>query len=178
MTRVVEAKRRFQVKVRVTELCALVVLAMVQAVSSQNVPTTKESRPRRVVFVCEHGAALSVVSAAYFNKLAKEEQLNYHAVARGVTPQENVSAQAATGLKEDGLAPEIERPLALSQDDLNEATHIVTFVPLTGKYSTNRVVEKWPDVIWVPGSYEKSRDGILKHMQDLLSKLRAETKPR
>jgi hypothetical protein len=121
---------------------------------------------------------LSVVSAAYFNKLAKEEHLNFHAVARGVTPQENVSAQAMAGLKQDGLAPEIERPLALSQDDLDEAAHIVTFFPIPYKYSTKALVENWHEVTWGPGSYQKSRDGILKHMQDLLRKLKAETKPR
>lgn len=163
---------------RVHGLCALVVLAMVQAMSPPNVQTTKESRPREVVFVCEHGAALSVVSAAYFNKLANEQHLNYHAVARGVTPQENVSAQATTGLKQDGLAPDIEKPLALSQDDLNEAARVVTFFPIPDKYSTKALVESWRDVTWGPGSYEKSRDGILKHVQELLRKLRAETKPR
>jgi chromate transporter len=149
-----------------------------QAVSPQKLQTTKDSGPCEVVFVCEHGAALSVISATYFNKFAKEENLNYHAVARGVTPQEKVSAQAATGLKRDGLAPEIETPLALSRDDLNQAACVVTFFPIPVKYSTKSPAENWRDVTWAPGSYEKSRDGILMHMQDLVRKLRAETKPR
>ena len=163
---------------RVQGCSILLVLAMVQLMSAQNAQTTVESRPREVVFVCEHGAALSVVSAAYFSKLAKEQHLNYHAVARGVTPQENVSAQATTGLKQDALAPELERPLGLSQDDLNEAARFVTFFPLPEKYSTKAPVESWGDVTWGPGSYEKSRDGILKHMHELLRKLRAETESR
>jgi protein-tyrosine-phosphatase len=157
-------------------LCVLVVLATVQKVSPQNVQATKENRPARVVFVCEHGAALSVISAAYFNKLAEEQHLNYHAVARGVTPQDKVSAQATTGLKQDRLASEIERPLPLSQEDLNEAARIVTFFPIPDTYSTKSLVEEWGDVTWKAGSYKKSRDAILEHMQDFLRKLRAATK--
>jgi arsenate reductase len=165
------------VKMRFQTLCALMVLSLVQAVSPQNPETRKDGQPREVLFVCEHGAALSVISAAYFNKLAKVEQLNYHAIARGVTPQENVSAQARTGLKHDGFTAEIERPVALSQHDLDEAARIVTFFAIPDRYSSRVPVEKWSDVTWGPGSYEKSRDGMLKHMQNLLQKLRAETKP-
>jgi hypothetical protein len=44
---------------------------------------SQQGHSSQVVFVCEHGAALSVVSAAYFNKIAKEEHLNFHAIARG-----------------------------------------------------------------------------------------------
>jgi arsenate reductase len=39
---------------------------------------------KKVVFVCEHGAAKSVIAAAYFNKLAKERNLPYEAVCRGM----------------------------------------------------------------------------------------------
>jgi len=165
-------------KMRVQALCALLLLAIVHAASPQNLQMATASRPREVVFVCEHGAALSVISAVYFNKLAKEDHLYYHAIARGVTPQANVSAQATMGLKQDGLTAEIERPLALSQHDLNEAARIVTFFPIPDRYSAKVLVEQWSDVTWAPGSYQKSRDGILKHMKDLLQKLRAQTEPR
>jgi hypothetical protein len=39
------------------------------------------------------------VSATYFNKLAKEEHLNVRALARGVTPDQDVSMIAAKGFK-------------------------------------------------------------------------------
>lgn len=143
--------------------------------SGQN-QTTNEGAPRKVVFVCEHGAALSVVSAAYFNKLAREQHLSFHAVPRGVTPPENLSPQATAGLKNDGLAPEIEKPLGLSKAELDDAHRVVTFCPIPEKYATKTPVEHWNDVTWGPGSYEKSRDAILKHMQELLTRLKAETK--
>jgi hypothetical protein len=43
-------------------------------------------------------------------------------------------------------------------------------------YASKTPVENWSDVSWGPGSYEKSRDTILKHMQELLARLKAETK--
>ena len=36
-----------------------------------------------VIFVCEHGAAKSILAAAYFNKLARESNLRLTAMARG-----------------------------------------------------------------------------------------------
>jgi len=39
--------------------------------------------PKEVVFVCTHGAARSPIAAAYFDKLAKENDLNFQAVFRG-----------------------------------------------------------------------------------------------
>ena len=40
----------------------------------------------KIVFVCEHGAAKSVIAVAYFNKLASEAKLEFHAIARGTNP--------------------------------------------------------------------------------------------
>ncbi len=39
--------------------------------------------PPSVVFVCEHGAAKSVIATAYFNKIAAQRQLPYRAQFRG-----------------------------------------------------------------------------------------------
>ncbi len=39
-----------------------------------------------VLFVCEHGAAKSVIAAAYFDKLAKDQHLPHRAAFRGVNP--------------------------------------------------------------------------------------------
>jgi protein-tyrosine-phosphatase len=146
--------------------------------SPQDVRTQNQSArpPREIVFVCEHGAALSVVSAAYFNKLANEQHLDMHAIARGITPQEKVATSASNGLKADGVPSEVQKPQALSQDDLSHSDHVVTFFPLPEKYSTNVQVESWNDVPPTGAGYEKSREAILKHLQQLLEKLKAETK--
>src|SRR5215468_10992232 len=44
-----------------------------------------------VVFICEHGAAKSVIASEYFNKLAAERGLAVRAIARGAVPQADLS---------------------------------------------------------------------------------------
>jgi arsenate reductase len=40
------------------------------------------SQVKRIVFVCEHGSAKSVIAAAYFNRIVKERNLPFEAAAR------------------------------------------------------------------------------------------------
>jgi hypothetical protein len=65
---------------------------------------------KRVVFVCEHGAAKSVIAAAYFNKMAKERNLKYEAICRGNFPDSAVSQSAKQGLIQDRLLDESVQP--------------------------------------------------------------------
>ena len=58
-----------------------------------------------IVFVCEHGAAKSIIAAAYFNKLAEEKNSDVRAIARGTHPDPELSSIAITGLRDDGLTP-------------------------------------------------------------------------
>jgi protein-tyrosine-phosphatase len=128
----------------------------------------------RVVFVCEHGAALSVVSAAYFNKIAKEEHLNLLAVARGTEPQKEVSVSARMGLKSDGIPFESTHPQRLSTKDAAQARQIVTFCPLPAKYSKLAPVEAWSDVPLPSANYGRARDAILSHLRQLIGRLKSE----
>ena len=77
-----------------------------------------------IVFVCEHGAAKSVVATAYFNKLAAERGLPFRATFRGTTPQDDLSVRAVEGLKADGVAVPTGKPSAISGEDVAAATHL------------------------------------------------------
>jgi chromate transport protein ChrA/protein-tyrosine-phosphatase len=81
----------------------------------------------QVLFVCEHGAAKSVIAATYFNQLAAERGLSVRATARGADPQEQPSTATVAGLKADGLVPVVERPLPLKADDVRGASRVVAF---------------------------------------------------
>jgi protein-tyrosine-phosphatase len=63
------------------------------------------------VFVCEHGAAKSVIATAHFNKMAAERGLRARATYRGVNPQAELSADALKGLRDDGLPAPNERSI-------------------------------------------------------------------
>jgi protein-tyrosine-phosphatase len=153
-------------------LFAAVMLAQPGTASSQN-RTTQERNVKRseVVFVCEHGASLSVVSAVYFNKLAGEQHLNVRAIARGTTPQKDISVSARAGLKADGIEPDTKRPTALSAKDASHALRIVAFLPIPAEYSKIAPVQTWDDVPPTSENYPAARDAILKHLKELLSEL-------
>ena len=81
-------------------------LALAVVVSIQAAPAT----PPLIVFVCEHGAAKSLIATAYFNKMAAERRLSARATFRGVDPQDDLSVRAVAGLKKDGFTIPAARP--------------------------------------------------------------------
>jgi len=124
-----------------------------------------------VVFVCEHGAAKSVVATAYFNKLAAERGLPFRATFRGTSPQENLSVRAVEGLKADGLAVPTGKPAAIGDKDVADATHIFAIgctLPETARRSGKAA--DWSDVPDDQG-YAPMRDAIVRHVKELLDEL-------
>ena len=124
-----------------------------------------------ILFVCEHGAAKSIVAAAYFNKLARERKLNLHAIARGTTPDEELSPKAVGGLRRDGLSPGESHPRKLSLADVETAQRVVAFCDLPEEYQSKAAVERWDDILSVSEDYEKARDTILEKLRQLMNSL-------
>jgi protein-tyrosine-phosphatase len=123
-----------------------------------------------VVFVCEHGAAKSIVAAAYFNKLASEMGSGLRAIARGTNPDEELSSQTLTGLAQDGLRPTESTPQKLTEEDIQNAEQVITFCDLPVEYHQKAVVEQWEGIPPVSEDYEKARDVIIERIHELLSR--------
>ena len=104
----------------------VLVMALLLCASSAFAQTTTKTNPVNpaIVFVCEHGAAKSVIATAYFNKLAAERGLPYRATFRGTSPQEALSVRAVQGLTADGVAIPAGAPTAIGAADIENATHI------------------------------------------------------
>ena len=122
-----------------------------------------------IVFVCEHGAAKSIIAAAYFNKLAKERNSDVRAIARGTHPDPELSPIAITGLREDGLIPTELIPQKLSLVDVESAQRIITFCELPAEYQQKANVEHWDGVPPVSDDYQKARDEIVERINQLLN---------
>jgi arsenate reductase len=123
-----------------------------------------------IVFVCEHGAAKSIVAAAYFNKLASDLGLNLRAIARGTHPDRELTPIAVTGLREDGLTPTESVPQKLSVADVETAQRIIAFCQLQVEYQEKAIIERWDGVPPVSEDYEKARDAIIEQMGHLINK--------
>ena len=125
-----------------------------------------------VVFVCEHGAAKSLIATAYFNKLAADRGLAARATFRGVDPQEALSVRAVAGLKEDGLPVPDGRPTAIAAWDVATAAHIFAIgCALPAAATKSGKASSWDDVPDDKG-YGPMRDAIVRHVRALIDTLR------
>jgi len=124
-----------------------------------------------VVFVCEHGAAKSVIALAYFNKIAAERGLRARAIYRGTNPQADLSIRTIKGLQDDGLTVPEEKPSAITSADVEAATVIFAIgCTLPTSASVSAKSANWDDVPDDQG-YGPQRDAIKKHVERLVEDL-------
>ena len=134
-------------------------------------PAAQTAVQPAVVFVCEHGAAKSVIATAYFNKLARERGLPYRATFRGTDPQAELSVSALKGLHEDGIEIPAGKPTAISTADVEKATHLFAIgCTLPAAARSSGKAADWSDVPDGQG-YAAMRDAIVRHVSALLDDL-------
>ena len=121
-----------------------------------------------ILFVCEHGAAKSILAAAYFNKMAAERGLNVRAVARGTHPDQELSPKTVEGLERDGLHPTETTPQKLTPAEVESAQRIISFCELPAGYPYQVPLEQWNDIPPVSENYETARDAIIRRINPLL----------
>jgi len=130
------------------------------------------SRPiaPRVLFVCLHGAAKSVVGAAHFRRLAAARGLAVEAVAAGTAPDAELAPGAVKGLAAEGLPVTPRRPRPVTLHDLNVATRVVSFgCELPAR--AGQPVERWDDVPAISDGYEAARDRIVARVERLVAEM-------
>src|SRR5712692_7352754 len=126
------------------------------------------ARPR-VLFVCLHGAAKSVVGAAHFRRLAAARGLEVDAVAAGTEPDPHLAPGAVKGLAGDGLAATPSRPRPVTLYDLESSTRVVSFgCDITTPRGQR--VDQW-DVPAVSDGYAAARDRIVANVERLVAEL-------
>ena len=124
-----------------------------------------------VVFVCEHGAAKSVIATTYFNKIAAERGLRARAVYRGVNPQAELSVSALKGLRDDGLTVPDGKPSPITQSDVDSATVVFAIgCTLPSIATASGKADTWDDVPEDKG-YGATRDAIKRHVERLIDDL-------
>lgn len=125
---------------------------------------------RKVLFICEHGSAKSVIAAAHYDRLAREHGIDGHAISRGTDPDAEYPPHVVAGLASEGLEPLDDSPVELSTADIDDATHIVAFCsPNTLPDKAVVLAEVWDDVPPVSGSYDRARDEIVRRVHGLFS---------
>jgi protein-tyrosine-phosphatase len=152
-------------------LIAIVMFSLSVNGQAQDLVKETEQTPV-IIFVCEHGAAKSILSAAIFNKLAEERRLSLRAIARGTNPDPEISPKVAAGLRADGLASSESAPKKISKADLVGARRVITFCALPDDYAASIQVENWDEVLPAIDDYDKARDRLTERIGRLLEELK------
>jgi protein-tyrosine-phosphatase len=133
-------------------------------------PPPTPPRPR-VLFVCQHGAAKSVVAAAHFRRVAAGRGLAVDSVAAGTEPDPELAPAAVKGLAGDGVPATPARPRPVTLYDLDSAARVVSFgCEITAPRGQR--VDQW-DVPAVGDGYAAARDRIVSHVERLVAELAA-----
>jgi arsenate reductase (thioredoxin) len=155
-----------------TAWLAIVIFTFYAIGQTQDIGKQSEQAPV-VIFVCEHGAAKSILSAALFNKLAEERRLNLRAIARGTNPDPEISPKVARGLQADGLAASETAPKKISKADLLGARRVITFCALPDGYPGSIQVENWDAALPAIEDYGEARDKLIERINRLLEELKS-----
>ena len=122
-----------------------------------------------VLFVCQHGAAKSVIAARHFAELAHARGLTVDAAAAGVEPDEVIPSHVITGLRGDGVDDDETPPQAVTRELLENAEIVVSLGCDLSSFTedSDRIVQ-WNDVPAVSDGYDAARTEILNRLNTLL----------
>lgn len=127
---------------------------------------------RTVVFVCPHGAAKSVMAAAYFQRLADERGASLRAVAAGTHPDPRVGPGVAAALLAEGLDVRAHRPRRVTGDELAAAHCVVSLgANLDALAPPGLPIARWDDIPATSSDLEGARTAIAGHVTRLFDEL-------
>ena len=118
--------RRIDWSVNVLAVCLAVLLSITLAKAQQKQTASPQPKTTRVLFLCPHGAAKSVLASTYFRRLAKERGLNVIVDSAGTDPDPSVSPPLGVHLAQQGYPVSTEKPRLVTADDLARADVIVS----------------------------------------------------
>lgn len=123
----------------------------------------------KVLFVCLHGSAKSLIAAEYFNRLAAARGVGARATSAGTEPDDVIPPRVAQGLRADGIDVEGRRPRRPTPADVENATAVVTFGCDLGELASRASrIERWDDVPAVSEDFTRARDAIVARVTGLL----------
>jgi len=150
----------------------LSVLVPLLAVTTLAAQQESKIAPLKIVFVCEHGAAKSVIAAKELEKLARERGISIQAVSRGMTPEAEIALLVRTGLKADGIEIGTMKPVHVKPEDLRDAARVISFGPDLSAVAGQKVrVDDWSATPDVSGNFPAARDYIVKRLEILLDQI-------
>jgi protein-tyrosine-phosphatase len=127
----------------------------------------------KVLFVCLHGAAKSVLAAADCERMAAERGLRIRAEAAGTEPDCEMAPAVAAALEAEGVTLAGREPRLVTRDMAARASRIIAFGCGLGAAAPPGVeIEQWEDVPTVSAGLPAARATIRTHLERLLDEWR------
>jgi arsenate reductase (thioredoxin) len=130
----------------------------------------------KILFLCPHNAAKSILAAAYTKKLAEERGLELIVDTAGTEPSEHIAPAIVDFLGSQGLNVSY-LPRKVTREDLASASQIISMgcdlkdLPLQGE-----TIENWNDVPPVSQNLQVAWQTIQEKVDKLLEKLERESR--
>jgi arsenate reductase (thioredoxin) len=127
---------------------------------------------QKILFLCPHNAAKSVIAAAYFNRLAAAKHLPWTADSAGTEPSEAVSPVVVAMLAGEQLDVSQHQPRRFTEVELQSASRVISSGCTAEELGLPpERVELWNDVPMVSQQPEAARDAIRAHVEALVKTL-------
>src|SRR5215212_160050 len=129
----------------------------------------------RVLFLCPHNAAKSVLAVAEFNRLAQQRGVSLRADSAGTEPDTAPSPAVVAALRADGIDVANHRPRLVTREDLATADRIITLgCDIGALVPTGASLVSWDDVPPVSRDLEAARTAIRLRVERLVTELVAD----
>jgi hypothetical protein len=163
-------------RIAALSVLGVALLVAVLGLASRSDPVEARSPAPPVVFVCRNGVAMSVWSAAYFNRLAEERGLPERAVARAALPSyREVPLRMRFALALDGYRLAGYAPHVVSAEEARSAQLVVaidTELPSLGDAHAS-AAEHWQGFPPMREQYFPSRAALAQRVEALVERLAA-----
>jgi arsenate reductase len=141
----------------------------------------KESAPspaRKVLFMCPHGAAKSVLASAYFRQLAKERGLNVLVASAGTEPDAVVAPAVTAHLTRQGLATPTSAPRKVTAEDFGQADLVISLgCDLSGLPKPKGTLQMWDDIPSPSANFAAADEAIRARVIALVDELARQASP-
>jgi arsenate reductase (thioredoxin) len=124
----------------------------------------------KILFLCPHNAAKSVLAAVYTQALVQERGLTLEVATAGTEPDAQVASKVVEFFKGQGIV-NLQKPRNVTREDIASATHIVSMgCDLKDLSLENEAVESW-DIPAVSENLEVAYQHIQNNVNRLLDKI-------
>jgi protein-tyrosine-phosphatase len=126
----------------------------------------------KVVFVCAHGAAKSVLAGSYFNLLAEQAGIDARAVARGTEPDAEIAQRVRADAETNGVALCASQPTRLDDADVESADVLIAFDVQVPPLERSRQHLAWDGLPALSEDFDSGKAAILSRVEGLVADLR------